>query len=386
MLELNEGLKNILNEKKGVTGNTAATVDCIIELISDCIAESDPYINKNNTDYPVTTRPSFIKYRNYRTYEERRVDNERNSIDFIYVFNLPETAIISEWMDDRTEIVIDCRYYLSAEDLLSDPNHGGAIFSSYKIENGKSVGKLYIIICFTSIVSMKQYCNQHNIQNISYLFCAKEGIRTVSELKPYIQHELNHMHKLTGGWTKKDGEMNALIMQAMQNSPEAYIKVIGEFIYRYCIPTELQAYTEQFYKEYVGQFKDRFPVRKEMLQSMASANLSDRKKYAYQTKTMKTYKLLYDWLETNERYLYMPEYANTIYNTFKEPACHFLPIKDSITDPVIFCKTLVYHIKKKMQQFYDRCMKTTFIPEDTVNDKMSLREQIEEYRNCHFLL
>ena len=163
MLELNEGLKNILNEKKGVTGNTAATTDCIVELISDCIAESEPYINKNNTDYPGTNRPSYIKYRNYRTYEERRVDEERNCIDFIYLFNLPETAIISDWMDDRTEIVIDCRYYLSAEDLFSDPNHGGAIFSSYKIENKKSVGKLYVIICFTSIVSMKQYCNQHNI-------------------------------------------------------------------------------------------------------------------------------------------------------------------------------------------------------------------------------
>lgn len=39
MLELNEGLKNILNEKNGVTGNTAATTECIIELVSDCLVE-----------------------------------------------------------------------------------------------------------------------------------------------------------------------------------------------------------------------------------------------------------------------------------------------------------------------------------------------------------
>lgn len=386
MLELNEELKNILNEKKGVTGNTAATTDCIVELISDCLAESDPYINKNNTSYPDTSRPSFIKYRNYRTYEERKVNEEKNCIDFIYVFNLPETAIVSQWMDNKTEVIIDCRYYLSAEDLFSDPDHGGAIFSSYKIENGKSVGKLYVIICFTSIVSMKQYCKQNNIQNISYFFCAKEGLHAVSALKPYIQHELNHMHKLSRGWTKKDEEMNTDIMQAMQDPTEAYIKVLAEFIYRYCISTEMQAYTEQFYKEYVDLFKDKFAVRKEMLQTMTSADLDERRKYAYQTRTLKIYKILQGWLEANEKYLYIPEYADKIYNIFKEPACHFLPIKSTITDPVIFCKTLIYHIKKEMQQFYNRCIKTTFIPTTAADSRPSLREQIEEYRACHFLL
>ena len=58
MLEPNEGLKNILIEKKGVTGNTAATVDCIIELISDCIAEC--------SDYAGNAKFSRNTYKSYR--------------------------------------------------------------------------------------------------------------------------------------------------------------------------------------------------------------------------------------------------------------------------------------------------------------------------------
>lgn len=390
-----ENIANILNERKGVTKNSAATVDYILELLNDCIYESMPLRNFKGDyqqfSYPLKERIPDIKYRDFRKSEHRLVNNEKNYIEYQYVFEFPESATMTEWMDSDSELEIHCRYYLTAEDLFED-KYFGNIFSTHDMKNNKSVGRIVIAVSYTSPILIRQYYKNNKIsKRIEYYYSVKRGFTKLRELAPYIQHEINHIHKTSIRWTDVDEEMNNQIMYQMNNpSSSNLVKTIGEFLYRYCIPTEREAYTEQFYKEYVNIFKkyNSFSSnrinRQQLVSDMKNETKQKRIEYASKTETIQIYTALSGWLNKNEIYLYEKRYASEIFYSYEEPARHFLKINEDITDSVNFCKEMIQKIKDKMLSFYDRCIKSTYASDDYPSREAPLREWIEEYRKIQY--
>ena len=177
----------------------------------------------------------------------------------------------------------------------------------------------------------------------------KFSVIDADKIVPVIQHELNHLNKRRETYmhTVEYKEQYKKLMELIQEKNPAVV-AIANIIYRYCIKTEAEAYTEQFYKEWIRIFKDNNPLLLYKLDRERGHNLPTEKytEYAKQTSTYKTFAMIHNWLTENKDTL-ISSYADILYDKFCNIAEYFLKIRPGKygADNVTWCKEFIYRIE-----------------------------------------
>ena len=346
----------ILNEKLGVSSNTSRTVDYIKRILTDCMI----YISR----FTVTDRPfnkvlphSVQLHKSLELMNSFTTTADNDSIVCHWQFQFPKTSA-AVWMSDDSILDIYCRIYES-EEAMKNSMHRSKIFSVSKpAENNK----VFACMNFT----------MHTAYNTDVFICGgyKFSIIDADKTIPVIQHELNHLNKRRETYihTAEYKEQYDNLMGLLQatNTTNPAVAAIAIIIYRYCVKTEAEAYTEQFYKEWIRIFKDNNPLFFYKLDKERGRNLPTEKytEYAKQTSTYKTFAMIYDWLIENKDTL-ISSYADILYDKFCNIAEYFLKIRPGkySTDKTTWCKEFIRKIEQCMDNFLKRCARTTCIVE-----------------------
>lgn len=374
-----EKIEKELNEKKGITGNSTATVNWIIDLLKSCVATSTPKIRQNTKDIDPIKQTNRLGHRfsELALNTNFSYNKENHYMQYAYQFAVPVSAVIDEWMSEESKLVIVCRVYDSKKDLLDDPKHKGSIsskhhieFSSNEEESGKSVAQIYIIICFAP--RTKYYMGGYSFEYIENFI-------------PQIQHEINHIHKTTIRWTETDTKLYQYIIDVINddsNTISPLTKTFAQLLYRYAVDTEREAFTEQFYKEYMQEFNKIVPWmfdRQEKMSYLKSISYQNKTDLIDKTSVIKDLNTLREWLNKNESKLIFPHVAKEICNYLKGPIIYFLELQDSFNKSEIeIVKDSIPVIRKMMNLFYKRCERTTHVSERYYDrGEYPLCEQIE---------
>lgn len=376
MFQFDKNILYILNERKGVTSNSTKTVDYIRFLVLECIKASNPY----------ASRPMNLSL-NYQPFVEAgnaRYDKKKDCIVFDYEFSFPRTATMG-WMSSESKLYITCKRYSSENAMLKDPSYHGSI-QSYALHDKtehKTIIQLKIDICFAPYPSKNFYVGGYVFTDNDY-----------TELNAAIQHEINHLNKRDTFVETEDYKKNYTellsILTSYQNTDKNIrysIICIAEMIYRYCVKTEREAFTEQFYKEWSAVFSSKGGFGLDILKKKYNAPVAmsdkEREQLAEQTKIYKEYMLLKNFMDNNYLNLLNSNFVKEIYDVFKEIVQYFLKIKFKRygTDYASWCTDLFDKIKDNMEIFHDRCMRATHL---TDPDEVTVIEKIEEHFNYKF--
>ena len=258
-------------------------------------------------------------------------------------------------MSDDSILDIYCRIYES-EDDMKNCAETSEVFSVCKpADNNK-------VVAYMNFTMDIVYGSDIFICG-GYKFSVIDADKTV----PVIQHELNHLNKRRETYmhTVEYKEQYKKLMELMQEKNPAVV-AIANIIYRYCIKTEAEAYTEQFYKEWIRIFKDNNPLLFYKLDRERGHNLPTEKytEYAKQTSIYKTFAMIHNWLTENKGTL-ISSYADILSDKFCNIAEYFLKIRPGKygADNVAWCKEFIYRIEQHMNNFLKRCARTTCIVE-----------------------
>ena len=362
-LALNEEVQHILNEKKGVSSNTTKTVDYLKFLIEDCM-------NAAMNSKTIAGIPSLKSQRLIRSFDAQR-DLDANCEIFSYRYLFPKTAL-TDWLSDYSFVDIICKKYNSEKSLLADPEHNGDVFSNCEPNFGKD-NKTVVYMKFELSFAVRY--NYFFIGGYKIPFDQKEG------LIPLIQHEMNHVNKRNKSYLqtpdyKKYYNMNYKFITKEENKN---VQNIANLIYRYCIPTEREAYTEQFYKEWINLFKAKYSLAIDYENRKRGVGVTDseREEIGKYTKTYREYEILRSWLILYRNELLTQDNSKMLYEKFKDIALYFLKLKyvkfkDNYTE---WCRQFLDCIEKNMEQFEKRCIKTTHIID---SKRQTVTEKIEE--------
>lgn len=396
---LNEDLQTVLNEKLGITGNTSATVDYIIRIFEDCLASADPY-KKDINDILYTTFPQ-TKYLKLCSYKDIVDLPNKKGFVFKFIFNLPASSTMLDWLSADSIVIINIYWYVNPDKWIEDKKPKGDMFSTYRVlSSGKTEGVLNIdaVLINPTAVQLwnkKLLAQQKNTRDknsvfkpFDALYISGYSINELNDLKPLIQHELNHIHKTKNVHISKD--LNDKLMKLINIDKNKYnafteetltnIKMVANCIYRYGINTEREAFTEQFYKEWMQLFSDNvnmtlYRVKRSTYKQKHAQLLNS---FFDKTKTIQDFNTLKTSLYTQEKNILKD--AEIFHSLFKEIACKFLKIPNKSYKPEMFVKIMIDKIKKCMKIFYDRCERATHVCENYPNMEAPLNEWIEEIR------
>ena len=376
MFQFDKNILHILNEKKGVTSNSTKTVDYIRFLVLECIKASNPH----------ASRPINLSL-NYQPFVEAvnaRYDEKKDCIVFDYEFSFPKTATMS-WMSSVSKLYITCKRYSSEKTMLKDSAYRGSI-QSYALPdktNNKTIIQLKIDVCFAPYPSKNFYVGGYVFTDNDY-----------TELTAAIQHEINHLNKRDTFIETEDYKKNYTkllnILTTNRNTDKNIrysIICIAELIYRYCVKTEREAFTEQFYKEWSAVFSSKggfgLDILKKKYNTQVAMSDAEREQLAKQTKVYTEYTLLKKFLDDNYSNLINSDFVEEIHNKFKEIAQYFLKInfKRYGSDYTSWCTDLLDKIKDNMDIFHDRCIRATHLVDP---EEVTIIEKIEEHFNYKF--
>ena len=366
-LTLNEEVQHILNEKKGVSSNTTKTVDYIKFLIKDCVSVSQ--YRENIDDFPNLHFKSFVSSVNPVR------DNKNKCNIYKYRFLFPRTAMTS-WMSEDSGLDIVCKIYDTNTDLIKDPERIGDAYSLSKKNNVDNKQNIYMYF---------EICTAYNSNDY---FIGDYKVRLFepnnNDLVSVIQHEMNHVNKRDDTYllSSEYSKSYNTIINNISNGKTNIIKIIGELLYRYCIPTESEAFTEQFYKQWIAEYKQKYTftftrLAKETNRGRVPTD-KEREELAEKTKVYQEYLKLQSWLILHKNEIFKYENSKDLYDNYKDSAVYFLKLKyfnhkDNYTE---WCEEFIKRIEACLDKFQKRCLRATHIVE---SEKPLIGELIEEY-------
>lgn len=164
-----------------------------------------------------------------------------------------DARVINLDLEDSA-LCVKCRTFESEGAFVETVNFDGfgKIYSTTDETNsGDIIGKIFIEVV--------QYPVFQNGYFMYYQkFTGGTEFVQVTELIPQIQHEFNHMHKEHVTKYHKDYEKAYSDLMILVQNEQGIVQRFADYIYRYCVWDEVNAFTEQAFKEYqaTGSIKE----------------------------------------------------------------------------------------------------------------------------------
>ena len=369
----NEFTAENLNERYGISEKLEELGNYIYNLVSETIDDSlqQHYHNENNTY--ISKMPIIEKQQVFSN-----IKKEKDFTNYYYSYILPIVVNVPSWLSNNTFINISCNVYNDEIIWKNDKsiNKKGSISSYFvkdnihlkKLMNNKKIDSNYINFV-QSILQNNNPTNQIiGIIDITLSFydpydeiCISGKIikatndLELNDLRPLIQHELNHIHKnkniLTSDYLR---EYNKLIKLQRKQNKQQYITDLSNIIY-YCIPNEMGAFVEQFYKEYQKNKTD-------IEQQDSSISKKDVRRDAVLASD--TWKKIQTLEITLNNIKNEPINNALVYSTFKnimKELVNYYFNKEFTSDE--FANVLLNFLSNQLEKFKKKCTRTTVLLE-----------------------
>ena len=309
-----------IDESFGVTFGLSRLVKYIAEMLNVSIS------NSLNPQYSLLNVKGISLISN-------KTKQYQDFTEYVYIYTLAHSDSRITFLDlEDSRLSVICRIYSSP--ATHNCYDTGAIKS--RADDSKS-GTIIGNVIF-EIAMYPQYMLSGDLA-MHRLFAGGKEFSEPTELIPEIYHELNHLHKehVTRYDRKYDDMYDRLIL--LKSDPKRIVSVVADCLYRYCCWDEVNAYTEQAFREY----QDKHDIKQTDIWRLADSDES----------------YFRDVFKTD-----IPKINKVLYDSFHDICRVILNMRDiSGKDRErAFVKTMIRKILEKIQEFKKRMARTTNVP------------------------
>lgn len=231
-----------IDESYGVTLGLSRLIRYIVFMTEKCIMLS----SKKSLQNLSRLSDVILDYK-------RKVTENFTEDCFWISLGKADARVINLDLEDSA-LCIRCRTF-DSEDIFAETvnfDGFGKIYSTTdETKSGDIIGKIFIEII--------QYPIYQNGYFMYYQkFTGGTEFVKVTELIHQIQHEFNHMHKEHVTKYQKDYERAYADLMILVQNERGVVQRFADYVYRYCVWDELNAFTEQAFREYqtAGSIKE----------------------------------------------------------------------------------------------------------------------------------